>query len=78
MTMGVKISKMVMVKYQILKNGVKRDELSIEEIDKVTRELLDYLSEMTDRGITEIGDETVDQYKERVWNLIERVGLLPE
>jgi hypothetical protein len=33
---------------------------------------------MTDRGITEIGDETVDQYKERVWNLIERVGLLPE
>ena len=37
MTMGVKISKMVMVKYQILKNGVKRDELSIEEIDKVTR-----------------------------------------
>ena len=78
MTMCVKISKMVMVKYQILKNGVKRDELSIEEIDKVTRELLDYLSEMTDRGITEIGDETVDQYKERVWNLIERVGLLPE
>ena len=76
--MGVKISKMVMVKYQILKNGVKRDELSIEEIDKVTRELLDYLSEMTDRGVTEIGDETVDQYKERVWNLIERVGLLPE
>lgn len=78
MTMGVKVSKMVMVKYQILKNGVKRDELSIEEIDKVTRELLDYLSELTDRGVTEIGDETVDQYKERVWNLVERVGLLPE
>jgi len=78
MTMGVKVSKMVIVKYQILKNGVKRGELSIEDIDKVTRELLDYLSEMTDRGITEIGDETVDQYKERVWNLIERVGLLPE
>ncbi len=76
--MGVKVSKMVMVKYQILKNGVKRGELSIEDIDKVTRELLDYLAEMTDRGITEIGDETVDQYKERVWNLIERVGLLPE
>jgi len=78
MTMGVKVSKMVMVKYQILKNGVKRGELSIEDIDKVTRELLDYLSELTDRGVTEIGDETVDQYKERVWNLIERVGLLPE
>lgn len=76
--MGVKVSKMVMVKYQILKNGVKRNELSIEDIDKVTRELLEYLSELTDRGVTEIGDETVDQYKERVWNLIERVGLLPE
>jgi hypothetical protein len=76
--MGVKVSRMVVVKYQFLKNGVKRNELSIEEIDKITRELLDYLSELTVRGITQIDDETVDLYKERVWNLIERVGLLPE
>jgi chorismate mutase len=78
MTMGTKLGRMVVVKYQFLKNGVKRNELSIEEIDKVTRELLDYLSELTVRGITQIDDETVDLYKERVWNLIERVGLLPE
>ncbi len=76
--MGTKLGRMVVVKYQFLKNGVKRNELSIEEIDKVTRELLDYLSELTVRGIAQIDDETVDLYKERVWNLIERVGLLPE
>jgi hypothetical protein len=57
---------------------MKKNQFTIDEIDKITRELLDYLSELTVRGITQIGDETVDMYKERVWNLIERVGLLPE
>jgi hypothetical protein len=76
--MGTNLGRMVVVKYQILKEGVKKNQYTIDEIDTITRELLDYLSELTVRGITEIGDETVDQYKERVWNLIERVGLLPE
>lgn len=76
--MGTNVGRVVVVKYQILKDGMKKNQFSIDEIDKITRELLDYLSELTVRGITEIGDETVDQYKERVWNLIERVGLLPE
>lgn len=76
--MGTNVGRVVVVKYQILKDGMKKNQFSIDEIDTITRELLDYLSELTVRGITEIGDETVDQYKERVWNLIERVGLLPE
>jgi len=76
--MGTSLGRMIVVKYQILKEGVKKNQFTIDEIDTITRELLDYLSELTVRGITEIGDETVDQYKERVWNLIERVGLLPE
>jgi hypothetical protein len=76
--MGTNLGRMVVVKYQTLKEGVKKNQYTIDEIDTITRELLDYLSELTVRGITEIGDETVDQYKERVWNLIERVGLLPE
>jgi hypothetical protein len=76
--MGTNFGRVVVVKYQILKEGVKKNQFSIDEIDKITRELLDYLSELTVRGVTQIGDETVDQYKERVWNLIERVGLLPE
>lgn len=76
--MGTNLGRVVVVKYQILKDGMKKNQFTIDEIDVITRELLDYLSELTVRGITEIGDETVDQYKERVWNLIERVGLLPE
>jgi hypothetical protein len=76
--MGIKLGRMVVVKYQILKAGVKKEEFTIEQIDSFSRELLEYLSEMTDRGISEIGNETVDLYKERVWNLIERVGLLAE
>jgi len=78
MTMGMKLGSMVLVKYQILKNGVKKNQFTIDEIDCISRELLEYLSEMTDRGITEVGSETVDIYKDRVWNLIERVGLLTE
>ena len=73
--MGMKLGRMVLVKYQILKEGVKKNQFTI---DGISRELLEYLSEMTDRGITEVGSETVDIYKERVWNLIERVGLLEE
>jgi hypothetical protein len=76
--MGTNLGRVVVVKYQILKDGMKKNQFTIDEIDKITRELLDYLSELTVRGITQIGDETVDMYKERVWNLIERVGLLPE
>ena len=76
--MGMKLGRMVLVKCQILKEGVKKNQFTIDEIDCISRELLEYLSEMTDRGITEVGSETVDIYKERVWNLIERVGLLAE
>lgn len=76
--MGMKLGSMVLVKYQILKNGVKNNQFTIDEIDCISRELLEYLCVMTDRGITEVGSETVDTYKDRVWNLIERVGLLAE
>lgn len=76
--MGTKLGRMIVVKYQILKDGVKKEQFTIDQIDNFSRELLEYLSEMTDRGISEIGSETVDIYKERVWNLIERVGLLAE
>ena len=76
--MGTNLGRVVVAQYQILKDGMKKNQFTINEIDTTTRELLDYLSELTVRGITEIGNETVDQYKERVWNLIERVGLLSE
>jgi len=60
--MNAKYSRLIEVKWQILKNAVKRNEMSIEEIDKVTRELLDILAELTVNGVTHIMDTSVDTY----------------
>jgi hypothetical protein len=65
--------------YRILKDGVKNEKLSIEEIDQISSELITFLVILTENGITQINEkESVDRYKERVWNIIENVGLLPE
>jgi hypothetical protein len=65
--------------YKILKDGVKNEKLSIEEIDQISSELITFLVILTENGITQINEkESVDRYKERVWNIIENVGLLPE
>jgi hypothetical protein len=45
----------------------------------MTCELITFLSMLTEQRITHINaDETVDRYKERVWNIVENAGLLPE
>ena len=73
------LSNLVVKKYDSLLSGVKTKSLTLEEVDVLSMELLGYLSHLTVRGVTEISEGVpVDKYKERVWNLIERVGLLPE
>jgi hypothetical protein len=73
------LRRKVEINYQILKNGIKENKLSIDEIDHMTCELISFLAILTDRGITHIDEKnTVDRYKDRVWNIIENVGLLPE
>jgi hypothetical protein len=65
--------------YVILKKGVKNNTMSIQDIDTISRHLIDVLSILTQRGVTQINEkESVDRYKERVWNIIENAGLLPE
>ena len=65
--------------YVILKKGVKNNTMSIQDIDTISRHLIDILSILTQRGVTQINEkESVDRYKERVWNIIENAGLLPE
>lgn len=73
------LCKRVEKNYQVLKSGVKNNTLTIDEIDYMTCELITFLSMLTEQRITHINaDETVDRYKERVWNIVENAGLLPE
>jgi hypothetical protein len=66
------------VKFLHLKEKFKAGELSIEEIDVLTCELVAHLAEMTIRGITDINGTPIDLYKDRVFWIIEKAGLLPE
>jgi hypothetical protein len=69
----------VEVKFDVLKRGVKDNSLSVSDIDDMTCELITFLAVLTERGITQINEKkSVDQYKERVWNIVENAGLLPE
>lgn len=73
------LCKRVEKNYKILKSGVKSNTLTVDEIDNMTCELITFLSILTEQRITHINaDETVDRYKERVWNIVENAGLLPE
>jgi hypothetical protein len=69
----------VEVKFDVLKRGVKDNSLSITDIDDMTCELITFLAILTEHGVTQINEKkSVDQYKERVWNIVENAGLLPE
>jgi hypothetical protein len=75
----VSLCKKVEKDFQILKSGVKNDTLTINEIDTMSFELLGILGTLTQNNVVNInGKETVDKYKERVWMIIENVGLLAD
>jgi Ran GTPase-activating protein (RanGAP) involved in mRNA processing and transport len=64
-----------------LKNMFKDGVTNLEEFDYLSAKLLVDLTELTEHGVK--GDETIegvnlDLWKDRVWHLIERTGLLPE
>lgn len=67
---------------RVFKNGVdlaNREE--VEHFDNISGQLLIDLAEMTVDGMggdTIIEGVKLDLWKDRVWHLIERVGILPE
>jgi hypothetical protein len=67
---------------RVFKNGVNlacREE--VEHFDNISGQLLIDLAEMTIDGVggdTIIEGVKLDLWKDRVWHLIERVGILPE
>jgi hypothetical protein len=76
--MAKKEKHTIEVKYLDLKTRFKSGELSIEEVDKTTCELIAELAVLTVKGYTEINGASIDLYKNRVWYIIELAGLLPE
>jgi len=76
--MAKKEKHTIEVRYLDLKTRFKSGELSIEEVDQITCELITELAILTERGITEINGASIDLYKDRVWWIVEKAGLLPE
>lgn len=66
------------VKYLDLKKRFKAKEMSIEEVDLITCELITELALLTEKNVTEINGVSIDLYKDRVWWIVENAGLLPE
>ena len=61
-----------------LKTRFKAGKMSIEEVDHTTCKLIAELAVLTVNGITEINGTSIDLYKDRVWWIVEKAGLLPE
>ena len=76
--MAKKEKHTIEVRYLDLKTRFKSSELNIEEVDQITCELIAELAVLTERGITEINGTSIDLYKDRVWWIVEKAGLLPE
>ena len=58
--------------------GRDKNGLDLEAFDALSMDLINLLGECTMAGVTEIEGLHIDKWKDRVWNLIENAGLLPE
>jgi len=76
--MAKKEKHTIEVKFLDLKTRFKSGEMSIEEVDQITCELIAELAVLTTKGYTEINGTSIDLYKDRVWWIVEKAGLLPE
>jgi hypothetical protein len=65
-------------KFLDLKTKFKSGELTIEQIDHMTSELIAEMAVLTVNNISDINGTPLDLYKDRVWWIVEKAGLLPE
>lgn len=66
-------------RFLVLKEMYKGDSpIDIDLFDTLSTSLINTLGELTMRGVIEIEGLHIDKWKDRVWNLIENAGLLPE
>lgn len=76
--MAKKEKNIIEQKWLIIKNKSKTDNYDLEELDYLTCELIAQLSVLTINGVKEIDGVSIDTYKDRVWWVVEKIGLLPE
>ena len=76
--MAKKQKHTIEVDYLDLKNKFKANQLTTEQVDQITCKLIAELAVLTINGVTEINGVSIDLYKDRVWWIVEKAGLLPE
>jgi hypothetical protein len=76
--MAKKQKHTIEVDYLDLKNKFKANQLTTEQVDQITCKLIAELAVLTVNGITEINGVSIDLYKDRVFWIVEKAGLLPE
>jgi hypothetical protein len=75
--MAKKEKHIIETKFETLKSKFKNNELTTDEIDNLTCELILDLALLTESGITEINGTSIDLFKDRVFWIVEKAGLLP-
>jgi len=76
--MAKKEKHIIETKFETLKSKFKNNELTTDEIDNLTCELILELALLTENGTTKINGTSIDLFKDRVWWIVEKAGLLPE
>ncbi len=76
--MAKKQKHTIEVDFLDLKNKFKANQLTTEQVDQITCKLIAELAVLTINGVTEINGVSIDLYKDRVWWIVEKAGLLPE
>lgn len=74
-------NNIIETQWLVIKNKFKcgDDETpNIAELDYLTCDLIAQLAVLTINGHTHVDGVSIDTYKNRVWNVIENIGLLPE
>jgi hypothetical protein len=75
--MAKKEKHTIEVDFLDLKTRFKAGKMSIEEVDHATCKLIAELAVLTVNGVTEINGVSIDLYKDRVFWIVEKAGLLP-
>lgn len=65
-------------RFETLKQMYKSKDFDINLFDEMSTSMITFLGECTMRGINEVERTPVEKWKDRIWNIIENAGLLPE
>jgi hypothetical protein len=73
-----KQKNIIETKWLDIKAKSKVKNPNVEELDTLTCDLIANLAQLTESGVNEVEGVAVDLYKDRVWWVVEKIGLLPE